>query len=80
MRQHNLNLQTNDTLAEEDVAHGDVNELAGRITGVDHETIGELHGLGTLGTEFARYHDLTTLGAGLHNEAQNTIAGTRINE
>jgi hypothetical protein len=43
---------------------------------VDHEAINELHGLGTLGTEFARHNHFATLGTALHDEAQHTIAGT----
>ena len=41
---------------------------------MDHETIGELHGLGTGGTKLSRDNDFTTLGTGLHNETENTIA------
>lgn len=36
---HNLDLDTEDTLAEEDVASGRVDEVASGLTGVDHETI-----------------------------------------
>lgn len=73
---HDLDLDTQDTLAEEDVAGGAVDEVAGGLTRVDHETVGELHGLGTGGTELARDDNLATLGARLHDEAQDTIAGT----
>lgn len=73
---HDLDLDTEDTLAEEDVTGGAVDELLGGLTGVDHEAVGELHGLGTGGTELAGDDDLATLGAGLHDEAQDTVAGT----
>jgi hypothetical protein len=43
---------------------------------VDHEAVGELHGLGTGSTELARDDNLATLGARLHDEAEDTIAGT----
>jgi hypothetical protein len=43
---------------------------------VDHEAVGELHGLGTGGTELAGDDNLATLGAALHDEAEDTIAGT----
>jgi len=36
---HDLDLDTKDTLAEEDVAGGGVNELLGGLTGVDHEAV-----------------------------------------
>ena len=43
---------------------------------MDHEAIDELHGLCTLGTEFARHNDFTTLGTALHHKAEHTIAST----
>lgn len=73
---HDLDLDTQDTLAEQDVTGGAVDELLGGLTRVDHETVGELHGLGTGGTELSGDDDLATLGAGLHDEAEDTIAGT----
>jgi hypothetical protein len=36
---HDLNLDTEDTLAEENVTGSGVNELLGGLTGVDHETV-----------------------------------------
>ena len=56
--------------------NGVVDEVKGRLTGVDHETVRELHRLGTRGTELARDDNLATLGAGLHNETEDTIAST----
>ena len=73
---HDLDLDTQDTLAEQDVAGGAVDELLGGLTGVDHEAVGELHGLGTGGTELAGDDNLAALGAALHDEAEDTIAGT----
>lgn len=73
---HDLDLDTEDTLAEKDVTGGAVDELLGGLAGVDHEAVGELHGLGTGGTELSGDDDLATLGAGLHDEAQDTVAGT----
>ena len=43
-------LEADNTLAEENVTDGDVNVLGDWVTGVDHETVGEFHGLGTLTT------------------------------
>lgn len=73
---HDLDLDTKDTLAEENVAGGGVDEVLSGLAGVDHEAVGELHGLGTGGTELAGDDDLATLGAGLHDEAEDTVAGT----
>lgn len=53
-----------------------VDEVAGGLTGVDHEAIGELHGLGTRSAQLTGDDDLATLGARLHDEAQDTVAGT----
>ena len=71
-----FNLDTKDTLTEHDVPDGVVDEVKGRLTGVDHETVRELHRLGTRGTELARDDNLATLGTGLHDETENTIART----
>lgn len=73
---HDLDLDTEDTLAEQNVTGGAVDEVLGGLTRVDHEAIGELHGLGTGSTELARDNNLATLGARLHDEAQHTVAGT----
>lgn len=73
---HDLNLDTQDTLTEQDVTGSTVDEVLGGLTRVDHEAIGELHGLGTGSTELARDDDLATLGARLHDEAEDTIAST----
>lgn len=73
---HDLDLDTQDTLSEEYVAGGAVNEVESGLTGVDHEAVGELHGLGTSSTELTRDDNLATLGTRLHNEAEDTIAGT----
>ena len=43
-------LEADNTLAEENVTDGDVNVLGDWVTGVDHETVSEFHGLGTLTT------------------------------
>lgn len=73
---HDLDLDTQDTLTEQDVTGGAVNEVLGRLTRVDHEAVGELHGLGTGSTELARDDNLATLSARLHDEAEDTIAST----
>lgn len=58
------------------MAHGLVDEVSYGLTGVDHESVGELHGLGTSSTQLTRDDDLATLGTSLHNESQNTVGGT----
>ena len=71
-----LNLDTKDTLTEHDVPDGVVDELDSGLTRVDHEAVGELHRLGTSSTELSRDNDLATLGTGLHDETEDTIAST----
>lgn len=73
---HDLDLDTQHTLSEENVAGSAVDEVLGGLTRVNHEAVGELHALGTGSTELTRDDNLTTLGAGLHDEAEDTIAGT----
>jgi hypothetical protein len=65
---HDLDLDTEHTLPEQNVTGGVVNEVLSGLTGVDHEAVGELHGLGTGGAQLAGDDNLATLGAGLHNE------------
>ena len=69
-----LDLDTKDTLPEHDVSDSIVNEILSGLTRVDHEAVGELHGLGTSGTELARNNDFATLSTRLHDETQDTIA------
>lgn len=72
-----LDLDTEDTLSEHDVPDGVVNEVFSGLTGVDHETIGELHGLGASSTELARDDNFATLGTRFHDETEDTIASTK---
>ena len=58
------------------MTHSGVDVMPPGVTGVNHETVCELHGLGTLATQLAGHNNLATLGAGLHNEAEDTIAGS----
>ena len=74
-REHDLNLQTKDTLAKEDVADSVVNVVLGGLTRVNQVAVRKLHCLSAGGTELAGHDDLTTLGSSLHDEAENTIAG-----
>ena len=53
-----------------------VYEIAGRLTGVHHEAIRELHGLRTSSTQLAGYYDLTAFRSGLHDETKHTVAST----
>lgn len=57
-----------------------VNEVPGWLTGVDHETVSELHALGTSSTELSRDDNLATLSTALHDESENTIAGSSDSE
>ncbi|RUS18924.1 hypothetical protein BC937DRAFT_88163 [Endogone sp. FLAS-F59071] len=40
---HDLDLDTEHTLSQQDVADGNVNEVTCRLAGVDHKTVNELH-------------------------------------
>lgn len=77
---HDLDLDTEDTLAEKNVASGGVNEVLGWLTGVDHETVGELHGLGAGSAQLSGDDNLASLGAGLHDEAEDTVASAANSE
>ena len=69
-----LDLDTKNTLTEHDVPDGVVDEVESGLTGVDHETVGELHGLSAGSTKLARDNNLATLRIRLHNETEDTIA------
>lgn len=73
---HDLDLDAEHTLAEEDVADSVVDVVDGGLTRVEEEAVGELHRLGTGGTELARDNDLATLSTRLHNVAEDTVAST----
>jgi hypothetical protein len=62
-------------LNAEDVPDGAVDKVARWLAGVDHEAVSELHRLGTSCAEFAGDDDFTALGAGLHDESEDTVAG-----
>lgn len=72
--QHNLDLDTQNTLSQLDVLDGTLNVVVDWVTRVNHQTVDELHGLGTLTTELTRDDDLAALGARLHHEAKHTVA------
>ena len=74
--QHNLDLDAEHTLSELDVLDSALNKVVDRVTGVNHQAIDELHGLGTLTTELAGHDYLAALGARLHDEAKNTVASS----
>ena len=52
-----------------------VNEVLSGLTGVDHEAVGELHALRAGGAQLAGDDDLAALGAALHDEAEDAVAG-----
>jgi len=58
------------------VTSGGIDEILCWLTRVDHETISELHALGTSSTKFSRHNNLTTLGTALHDESEDTIASS----
>lgn len=59
---------------------GRVDEVLCWLTRVDHETVGELHALGTSRTQLSGDNDLATLRAALHDESEDTIAGSADSE
>ena len=69
-------LDSKDSLSEKNVSASHVNILIDWVSRVDHQTINKLHGLGSLTSQLATDHHLATLGSGLHDEPQHTIAGS----
>lgn len=67
-------LDTQDTLAQQHVAHGAVHVHVLGVARGHHVAVLELHGLGTGSAQLARHNHLAALGALLHHEAQHTVA------
>ena len=63
-------LDAEHSLSEQDVSAGHVHILVDGVSGVDHQTINKLHGLGSLSSQLARHNNLTSLGARLHDETE----------
>lgn len=59
------------------MSDGVVDVLVGWLTGVDHETVDELHRLGSSSSQFTGDDNLATLGAGLHDESEDTVTGSK---
>ena len=57
------------------MADGIVDIVIDRLARVDHQAVNKLHRLGTLSTQLARDDDFAALGTGLHDVADNTVAG-----
>lgn len=75
-----FHFDTKDALSKEDVTNGVIDKVTGRLAGVDHKAISELHGFCTGSTKFARNNYFATLRTGLHNESEHAIAGTEYRE
>ena len=71
-----LNLDTKHTLPKHDVPDGIVNEVIYGLTGVNHESVSEFHGLGTGGAELSRNDNFATFRTGLHDKSEDTIASS----
>ena len=61
MGKHNLDLKSDNTLSEHNVSDGGVDVLSDGVTSVDHKTVSEFHGLGSLTSQLAGDDDFATL-------------------
>jgi hypothetical protein len=64
------------TLTQKNVASSGVDVILGGLTTLNHVTVTEFHGLSSLTTELSGNDEFATLGLVLHNETENTIAGS----
>ena len=55
-------------LPQQDVSAGHVHILVDWLSGVDHQTVNKLHGLGSLSPQLAADNNLAALGSRLHDE------------
>lgn len=74
--QHNLYLNAQHSLSQENVTCGRIDVIMDWITGMDHQTVNELHALRTLATQFTGHNDFATLGSRFHDEPQHSVACT----
>jgi len=74
VRSHDFHLDTEDTLSKANVLLSNVNVVVLGVTRRNHIPLLELHGFGTLPSQFSRHNDFTTLGLGLHNESECSVA------
>mmetsp|Transcript_7560 Transcript_7560/g.22171 ORF Transcript_7560/g.22171 Transcript_7560/m.22171 type:complete len:313 (+) Transcript_7560:194-1132(+) len=74
--EHDGHLDPNDSLPHEHVPNCDVGVHLAGMTSLDHVSITKLHGLSTLPAKLTSDNDLHTLGTGLHDKSNNTVART----
>ena len=53
-------LDSQDTLSQEDVSAGSVHVVVDWVSGVDHQAVDELHGLGPLSSQLTGHDNLAT--------------------
>ena len=58
--QHNLGLDSKDSLPKENVSAGSINIIVHGISGVNHETVHEFHGLGSLSPQHTGHNNLAS--------------------
>lgn len=73
---HDLHLHSEHTLLDEDVAASLIDELLAGVTGLDHVTLLELHGVSTLLAELSGHDDLASLGTSLQSAADDSVSST----
>ena len=76
VREHDLDSDTNDTLTHQDVTNSNIRVDLSGVSGLDHVSVSELHGLCTLSAKLSGNDDLTSLGGRLHHETDHTVAST----
>jgi len=75
VRQHDFDLDSENTLSEKDVPDSSIDIFLGGVAAVDHQPIHKLHGFSSLAAQFTGYDDLATFSTGLHNESEDTVTG-----
>jgi len=73
--QHNFDLNSHNSLLEEDVSGGDVQIVDLRLTGADHVTLLEFHGLRSLLLQLSGDDNLATFRLILHHSLDDAVGG-----
>mmetsp|Transcript_13573 Transcript_13573/g.28663 ORF Transcript_13573/g.28663 Transcript_13573/m.28663 type:complete len:279 (-) Transcript_13573:109-945(-) len=73
---HDGNLNSNNSLPHKNVTDSNIGVDLSSMSRLDHVTISEFHGLGTLPSQLSGYNDLASLSRSLHNETNNSVTGT----
>ncbi len=76
MWHHDVDTNSKDSLTHENVAGSRDDVFYNRVTSLDHVSLLELHGLGSLSSQLSRDDDFASLGTSSHDDTDDSIGST----